>query len=136
MRGCIIRYFLHRAPGEDRAKLLGGVRGLRTDEGARSFVTTIRSSDRDSPYKRERGRENDRRLFYCCLRLFFIVGNDYIVTIFNSKMNESEGRQNGGRPASKPGRDVAVADGGERGEGPVEGRQVLRPVRGVRLDVA
>jgi hypothetical protein len=35
--------------------------GLCTRKGALSFVTTICSSYRESPYKRECGRENDRR---------------------------------------------------------------------------
>ena len=41
-----------------------------TDEGALSFVTTVCSSYRDSPYKPERGRQNDRRpSCICCLRV-------------------------------------------------------------------
>jgi hypothetical protein len=42
--------------GLPRGALPGeGVDDLRIDEGARSFFATIRSSYRDSPYKRERG---------------------------------------------------------------------------------
>jgi hypothetical protein len=56
-----------------------------------------------------------QRTFYCCLRLFFIVGNGYIVTIFNSKIN-------------RPGR--AVAD---RVDEPL--RRVVRRVRAVPADL-